>query len=97
MSISEAIRAWFLEPVLEQLRKGEKQMAKLDEITAAIKTAQVQLGTDLNAAIADLKAQIAAKQEPTAEQLQALQDVADSLTGMDTDVKAADPGPQIAA
>lgn len=68
-------------------------MSVLDEKTVAIKAAVVTLGTDLNTAIADLKAQIAAGQAPTAEQLQALQDVADSLTGLDTTVKAADPGP----
>lgn len=65
-------------------------MSALDDKTAAIKAAVTQLGTDLTAAIADLKSNTGA---PTPEQLQALDDIATQLTGLDTTVKSSDPGP----
>lgn len=64
-------------------------MSALDDKTAAIKTIVTQLGTDLAAVVADLKANNGA---PTAAQLQALDDIATQLTGEDAAVKAADPG-----
>lgn len=64
-------------------------MAALDDKTAAIKAAVTQLGTDIATLAADLKASGAA---PTAAQLQALDDIATQLTGLDTTVKAEDPG-----
>lgn len=91
-SISEAIRAWLLKPVLDQLKQTEeKLMSALDDKTAAIVTAVTGLGKDLSALIDDLKANNGA---PTAAQLQALDDIATSLTALDTQAKSADPGPQ---
>lgn len=62
-------------------------MAALDDEITALKAAVAQLGTDLTAAIADLKAKIAAG-GPTADQLAALDAIATSLTALDTQAKA---------
>ncbi len=79
-----------LHAVLTKLTHMEAQMSALDDKTAAIVTAVTQLGTDLAAAIADLKANSGA---PTTAQLAALDNIATSLTSMDATVKASDPGP----
>lgn len=94
-SISEAIRAWLLKPVLDQLKQTEeKLMSALDDKTAAIKAAVAQLGADLATLVADLKSNTGA---PTPAQLQALDDIVTSLTSLDTQAKSDDPGPQTTA
>lgn len=90
MSISDTVLAWMTAPILKELRKVENQMAALDDKITAIQTAVSQLGTDLATVIADLKA---SGQAPTADQLAALDAIVSSLQGLDTTVKAADPGP----
>ena len=62
-------------------------MGILDDKITALQTAVSQLGTDLTAAIADLKAKIAAG-GPTSDQLAALDAIATSLTALDTQAKA---------
>lgn len=62
-------------------------MAALDDKIAALQAAVSQLGTDLTAAIADLKSKIGAG-EPTADQLAALDAIATSLTALDAQAKA---------
>jgi hypothetical protein len=64
MSISEAVRGWLLQPLLEQLKITEgKTMAQIDDLNAAVASLQTTvntLGTDLTASIADLQAKLAA-------------------------------------
>jgi hypothetical protein len=73
--------------LLEIKKQGEHQMSELDDRITTIQTAVAQLGTDLTAAIADLKAKIGAGQ-PTDAQLSALDAIATSLTSLDTQAKA---------
>lgn len=65
-------------------------MAVLDDKITAIVTAVTALGTDLATLSSDIKSNNGA---PTADQLKALDDIATSLSGLDAQVKAADPGP----
>lgn len=69
-------------------------MSALDDKTAAIVAAVNQVGTDLAALVADLKANNGA---PTAAQLSALDNIVTSLTSLDTTIKSDDPGPAPAA
>lgn len=62
-------------------------MSALDDKLAAVQAAITQLGTDLTAAIADLKAKIGTG-EPTTAQLAALDAIATSLTNLDVQAKA---------
>jgi len=87
MSISEALRNWFLEPVLHKLKQTEEHMSALDDKTAAIVAGLATLKTDLEAAIADLKSKIGSG-EPTADQLAALDAIAASIGSLDAEAKA---------
>jgi hypothetical protein len=75
-------------------KQGEKQMAALDDKTQAIVTLVVKIGTDLANLITDLKNNSG---QPTTAQLQALDDIATKLQGVDTTITTADPGPASAA
>lgn len=76
-----------LEKMLHELKKqGENTMSALDDKTAAIQAALAQLKTDLETALADLKAQIAAG-GPTEAQLAALDDIVASINAIDTEAK----------
>jgi hypothetical protein len=98
MSISENIQAWFLAPILNELRKVEQKMSALDDaITAvqtqltAIQTQLTQLGTDLTAEIARLQASgVSAAQLQTLNTIATnLQAAAASVTTLDTQAKGA--------
>lgn len=67
-------------------------MSALDDKTAAIVAAVTTLGTDLTALINDIKTNTGA---PTPAQLDALDVIATTLSGLDTQVKSADPGPTV--
>lgn len=84
MSISEAIRNWFLEPVLQKLQQEETHMAEIDDRLAAIVAAVAQLSTDLTKAITDLKV----GQPLTQAQKDAFDGILTSLGALDTQAKA---------
>lgn len=89
-SISEILRNWLLSPVIQSLKETKMQIDDLNTKLATVQTAITQLGTDLTAAIADLKAKIAAAgtgPDLTA-QLATLDTIAASLGSLDTQAKA---------
>lgn len=98
MSISEAVRDWLIQPILDHIdQKEKKTMAKLDDLTQKLSDAVTKLGTDIQTEFDILKAQIAAG-GVTQVQLDAIQAQIDKLTGLDTSVlaEATPPAPPAA-
>lgn len=102
MSFSQVIQAWFLTPILNEIKKVEAKMSALsDQITAlggqlgTVETTVTQLGTDLTAEIVRLQALIAAGNVTPADltNLQALgarmTTIVTTLQGLDTQATGA--------
>jgi hypothetical protein len=93
MSLSENIRAWLVQPILDQLKKTEANImadtAKdIDAETTKLAGLLSTTATDVLAAIADLKAAVAAGNTDLTPQVNALTALEKPLQDLDTAAQA---------
>lgn len=83
MSLSETLRAWMLAPVLDDIKRMEKQMSDLSDLTQQLKDSVTKLGADLLAAFKRLEDKVAAGGVKP-EDLDALREVVSAIAALDT-------------